>query len=676
MRHLRTPLCLALSLILPTGAARAQDGPNPPAYPAHFDAQELTRRVDRWLEAARADLRRLLDVRGRRTAANTLRPWDEALNQVHLAERLVRLAIDVHPDSSVRAQGLRDQERVARFQSERQVDPRLAHAFEALDTVPLTPEQRLLTLRVRRDFHRAGADRDEETRRRVREALEALERLSTMFARNIAEDTATFSATPEELAGMPADWIARHGKDAQGRFILTTKYPDFFPIITFAQTRALRLRAVVAFARRGWPANGLVLDSLLRTREAMAQLLGYPNWASYQAEIQMAGSADSIRAFLERVDQASRPARERLIARYLARLRKEDLTVSTLDGGDATYVGELLRREEYALDGREVRAYFPFEQVKAGLLALAQELFGLEFRRLHIPLWHPSVEAYEARSGGRLIGRFYLDLHPRADKYQHAAMKSLRPGLQGRQLGEAILVTNFPGGEGGDPGLMEPAAVQNFFHEFGHLLHFLFAVRPYYSTDWPDEHDFIEAPSQMLEEWVMQPAVLRRFARHYQTGEPIPASLVRRMNEADAFQRPLQAGMQAAFSQISLRLHDHPAAEANPDSLTTWAFATYWGIRIPPDLHFATSFDHLGYNEYSATYYTYLWSQVISKDLWSAFDPDRPLDPAPVHRYRDMILRPGGSKPAADLVREFLGRPFGFESWRRWLEGKSVAGTP
>jgi thimet oligopeptidase len=676
MRRLITPFCVALGLAFPTSPPRAQDRPNPPAYPAHFDAQELTHRVNRWLEAARADLRRLLDVRGRRTAANTLRPWDEALNHVNLAERLAHLAINVHPDSSVRVEGIRDQELVARFQSELQVDPRLAHAFEALDTVPLTPEERLLTVRARRDFHRAGADRDEETRRRRREDFEALERLSTAFARNIAEDSATFSARPEELVGMPADWIARHGKDAQGRFILTTKYPDFFPIITFAQTRALRERAVVAFARRGWPANVPVLDSLLRIREAMAQLLGYRDWASYQAEIQMAGSADSIRAFLERVDQISRPARERLIARYLARLRRDDSTVSVLNGWDSPYVGELLRREEYALDGRQVRAYFPFEQVKAGLLALAQELFGLEFRRFSIPLWHPSVEAYEARSGGRLIGRFYLDLHPRPSKYQHAAVMSLRPGLQGRQLPEAMLVTNFPGGKRGDPGLMDPAAVVNFFHEFGHLLHFLFAVRPYYSTDWPDEHDFIEAPSQMLEEWVMRPAVLRRFARHYQTGEPIPESLVRRMNEADAFQRPFQAGMQLAFSQISLRLHDHPAAEANPDSLTTWAFATFWGIRVTPQLHFATSFDHLGYNEYSATYYTYLWSQVISKDLWSAFDPDRPLDSAPVHRYRDTILKPGGSRPAADLVRQFLGRPFGFESWRRWLEGKPVAGTP
>jgi thimet oligopeptidase len=676
MRHLTTPLCVALLLILPGGTTRAQDRPNPPVYPAHFDAQVLARRVEHCLEAARAVLPRLREVRGRRNAANTLRPWDEVLNQLDLADGLVILAINVHPDSAVRAQGLRDQKRVARFRSELQVDPRLARAFDALDTVPLTAEERLLTARARRDFHRAGADRDGETRRRQQEDFEALERLSTAFARNIAEDTVTFPATPEELAGMPADWIARHGKDAQGRFILTTRYTDFFPIITFAQSRALRERAGLAFGRRGWPANSGVLDSLLRIREAMAQLLGYSDWASYQAEIQMAGSTDSIRAFLEQVDQVSRPARERLIARYLARLRKEDSTVSTLNGWDAAYAAELLRREEYALDGREVRGYFPFARVKAGLLGLTQELFELEFRRLAIPLWHPSVEAYEVRSGDRLVGRFYLDLHPRQGKYQHAAVMSLRSGVQGRQLPEAMLVTNFPGGEAGDPGLIETAAVRTFFHEFGHLLHALFAVRPYCATSWPDEHDFIEAPSQMLEEWVMQPAVLRRFARHYQSGEPIPESLVRRLNEADAFQRPMQAGMQAAFSQMSLRLHDRPARDANPDSLATWAFATFWGVRIPPETHFATSFDHLGYNEYSATYYTYLWSQVISKDLWSAFDPDRPLDSAPVHRYRDAILKPGGSRPAADLLREFLGRPFGFESWQRWVEGKPVAGTP
>jgi thimet oligopeptidase len=653
----------------------AQATAYPPAYPGSIGGPQLARLVDRHLASARASLERMLTVTGRRTAPNTLRFWDDAASHTSLASGLVDLAINVHPDSAVRAEGLRLEKRVTRFRRGMEADPRAARAFQTLNTVGLSAEERLLVARTRRDFHRAGADKDPAIREQLRSHFEAMDRLSTRFARNIAEDTATVRATLEELAGMPPDWIAKHQRDAQGRVILTTSYPDFFPVINFAANRPLRKRMVLAFAGRAWPVNGGMLDSLRRVRGAAAKLLGYPDWASYQAEIQMLGSTDSIRGFLARVDQVSRPARERLIERYLARLKKEDSTIVALGAGDGAYAAELIRREEYAVDGREVRAYFPFDRVKAGVLQFAQGLFGLTFRRVTIPVWHPSVEAYETRENGRLIGRFYLDLHPRPQKYQHAAMMSLQPGIRGRQLPEAMLVTNFPGGVPGDPGLMVPSEVRTFFHEFGHLLHHLFAVRPYSSTDWPDEHDFIEAPSQMLEEWVVQPEVLRRFARHYQTGVPIPVDLVQRMEAADAFRRPMEAGMQAAFSVLSLQLHDRPASEGDPDSLSAQVFATYMGVQFPAELHFPTSFDHLGMNSYSATYYTYLWSQVISKDLWSAFDPARPLDPGPARRYRDIILRPGGSQPAAELLREFLGRPFGFESWRQWLEGKAVAGT-
>jgi thimet oligopeptidase len=290
-----------------------------------------------------------------------------------------------------------------------------------------------------------------------------------------------------------------------------------------------------------------------------------------------------------------------------------------------------------------------------------------------VPVWHPSVEAYEAREDGRLIGRFYLDLHPRPGKYGHYAVAPLRPGIAGRQLPEAVLMTNFPGGDPGDPGLMEHSAgggVTTFFHEFGHLLHALFAVRPYAATAWPDELDFMEAPSQMLEEWAWHPAVLRRVTRHVETGAPIPDDLVRRMREADAVDRPVQAAQQTAFAAISLALHDRPAAQVRPDSLEQWAIATYYGVPLDPSMHFTTSLDHIGMGDYSATYYTYLWSQVIAKDLWSAFDSANPLDPTPARRYRDTILRPGGSRAAARLIEDFLGRPFGFASWQQWLEGR------
>jgi thimet oligopeptidase len=667
----RTPAALLAGLFLAGTAAAAQVPASRPVYPAGLDAPMLERLVNGHLADGHAALERLAGVAGARTAANTLRPYDEARNHASLAGGLTSLAIHVHPDSAVRAEGLRAAERVARFEASLSGDRRVVDAVQVLDTTALTAEERRLVATLRRDFRRAGHELDEPARARLRELRATSSRLGTRFGRNIAEDTTTVAATLAELEGMPPDWIAAHPRDGEGRVLLTTKYPDFFPVIVHAVHRPLRQRMAVAFANRGWPANVAVLDSLLHTRQAIAELLGYPDWVSYQAETRMVGSTDTIRAFLERVHEAARPSLERLAAAYLGRLRQDDPGAAGVDLADHSYLAELIRRERYALDGREVRDYFPVDAVKDGILSVTAELFGLEFRPAAVPVWHPDVEAYEAWEGDRLLGRFYLDLYHRPAKYSHAAVWTLRRGLPGRQTVEAMLVASFPRAEDGRPGLMEHGGqggggVTTFFHEFGHILHVLFLEQEYLATDWV--HDFTEAPSQMLEEFAWQPAVLRRVSRHVETGAPIPADLVARMRAADAFDRPTQAAMQLAFSAVSLALHDRPAAWVNPDSLMSTALAGYLGVN-PGDYHFVTSIDHLGMASYSATMYTYLWSQVISKDLWSAFDPADPLAPAPAHRFRDAILRPGGTRPPGELIRDFLGRPFGFASWQRWLEG-------
>ena len=647
-----------------------------PLYPGPLDSATLARLVDSQLVLARRAYNAMLTSRGPRTAENTLRLWDEARNHATDAEGLSKIAINVYPDSAVRREGIRAEQRVSRFSHELATDPRAARAFQALDTTRLSAVERLLVARTLRDFRRDGVLLPDSQRVQVRAHLETLDRLSTAFARNIAEDTTTFAVAESELSGMPPDWISRHRRDGQGRMILTLQYPDFFPILSYAANRSLRERMAIGFVDRGRAGNVVVLDSLLRVREALAHLLGYPTWAAYQAEPYMAGSADTIRAFIQRVREVAAPVNARLSARLLARIRQEDSSITRLAAWDVWHATELLRRSDYALDSREVRAYLPFETVRNGVIAVAAELFDVEIRPTSVPVWHASVEAYEMRENGRLLGRFYLDLHPRPAKYQHAGMSLLRLGIAGRQLPEAMLVTNFPGGQQGEPGLMELSEVITFFHEFGHLVHHMFARQPYGSLQWPDERDFIEAPSQMLEEFVQLPQVLARLSKHVETGRPIPDTLVARVRGADEIDRPRQAVFGAALSAISLELHSLPADQVNVDSVAYRVLSDYTGWVSWEPNYFATSFDHLGSNGYAAAYYTYQWSQVISKDLWSAFDPQRPFDPRPARRYRDLVLRPGGGKAAAELVGSFLGRPFGFESWKRWLQGRRVAVTP
>src|SRR5438876_5516778 len=256
----------------------------------------------------------------------------------------------------------------------------------------------------------------------------------------------------------------------------------------------------------------------------------------------MVGSAKNAADFIDKIVDASGARAEADYQQLLARKRKDDPRATVVTAWESGYYAELVRRSDYDFDAQTMRPYFPFPRVKQGVLDVMGRLFDVSFRRNRTAaVWDPSVECWEMIDHGKLAGRFYFDMHPRKDKYNHAAQFDVRTGVAGRQLPEAALVCNFPGGDPGDPGLMEYSDVRTFFHEFGHLLHSLFAGH----HRWVGiggirtEQDFIEAPSQLLEEWTEDPAVLATFAKHYQTGEVIPAALVKQMVRANEFGKGL-----------------------------------------------------------------------------------------------------------------------------------------
>jgi thimet oligopeptidase len=390
----------------------------------------------------------------------------------------------------------------------------------------------------------------------------------------------------------------------------------------------------------------------------------------------MAVKGQTVADFIRQVDDASRPLANREFDMLLAEKKKTDPAATEIWDYERSYLSELVRRSSYDFDSQSVRPYFPFMQVKQGILDAAGDLFHVSFQQEpNVPAWDPSVETWIVIDSGKVIGRFYLDMHPRPGKYSHAEMVPVLDGIRGKQLPEAILVCNFPAPTASDPGLMDYGDVETFFHEFGHLMHHILGGQQQWAgiSGISMESDFVEAPSQMLEEWIRSPQVLAKFARHYKTGDPIPAELVARANRAAAFGRGFWVARQNSFSAISYDIYKTKPESVDLDKVTFDADRKYTQFKPLPETHMWASFGHLG--GYSSAYYTYLWDKVIAEDFFLQFDHKNLLAGDAPMRYRHVVLEPGGSMSANDLVKKFLGRPQNMVALQHWMAEEFDSGA-
>jgi thimet oligopeptidase len=646
----------------------ASSAPEPLTLPADAPSWPgwVAERADENLARARGLIDTLKDGTARDATA-VLDLWNDCDVALQNAGSAVSLFAEVHPDEAVRTLAEDRQQELVRLSTDRGLDRELFEVVSAVDGSGLdAPAQRLLE-RVLRDFRRSGVDRDDDTRARLRELSERSTVVGQDFSRNIRDDVRSIKITPDRLAALPQDFIDSHPAGEDGLVTITTDYPDVIPFRTFATDTEARRELVTAFLNRAWPQNDALLAELLALRAEQAQLLGYPDWPAFDAEVKMVGSGDAIAEFIEKITALAEPSARRDFDVLLSRRQRDEPDATSLDSTSTSYYAELIRRENFDVDAQQVRRYFDFARVRAGLLDVTGRLFGLEYRPADdAPVWHEDVVAYDVLADGTQRGRIYLDLHPREGKFKHAAQFDLVAGVDGRQLPEGVLVCNFP------RGLMEHNDVVTLFHEFGHLVHHILGGQQRWvrfsgvATEW----DFVEAPSQMLEEWAWDADVLRTFALD-EIGQPIPPDLVARMRDANEFGKGYQARTQMFYAALSYRLH-----VARPADIT----ATVQELQSRYDLfdyidgtHFHASFGHL--EGYTSAYYTYMWSLVIAKDMFSAFNSGDLFDPAVAHRYRDRVLARGGSRDAADLVADFLGRPYSFDAFGAWLaKAPSVVG--
>jgi thimet oligopeptidase len=656
------------SVLEMTSAIHAWDG-------GELTAEGLKSWVSDRLAASEAAIAGLLAVEGARTPENSLRLYDVALEQLSLAGAQAGVLNSVAADKDVRDQAQDEAQRVAEAGTTLSLNRDVYKALSAIDLtgadgIEVTGPTRHYIERTLLSYRLAGVDKDDATRAHLHGLHEKATRLSLEFSRNIQEGAKTVLVhDATELDGLPADYLARHTPNCDGHFALTTDQPDMQPVMTFAKSDALREQMFLAYNTRAYPVNQQILLDLLATRQEIATLLGFSSWANLATADQMMGSAKNVRSFIAKLEESSRAGAEREYGMVLefAKAQKPELKAMNLAARGYWY--EQYRRAAFDFDSQSVRPYFPYAQVEQGVLDTAAKLFGVIFRRSAEPGWHTDVSVFDVLDldGETAIGRFYLDMHPRDGKDKWFSATPVVTGVRGRYMPEAGLICNFPRPEAGDAGLMQYSDVVTYFHEFGHLMHAILGGH----TEWAGlsgfatEGDFIEVPSQMLEEFFRDVALLQSFARHYETGEVLPAELIEKMKLAGAFGRADWVRSQLYYTSLSLDLHDQDPAGIDLDRVTKSLYQSLQPWQWIDGNRMYASFGHL--TGYSSNYYTYAFDKVIALDFFAQFDPADLLGCAAGTKYRKTVIEQGGSRPGRQMVRDFLGRDEEFSAFSNWL---------
>ena len=574
--------------------------------------------------------------------------------------------------------------RITAFHTRLGADERLYAKYKAVVASPaaaaLSPAQRQALAHAMRDFVLSGAELQGEARTRFAAIQARSAELAQAYSEHVLDATDGFSLTvpAERLAGVPAD-VLQHTAEAataagETGHRLSLHMPVYLPVTQYASDRALREQLYRAYATRAselGPAaqdNGPLMTELLQLRQEEAALLGQPSYAHLSLVAKMAESPDQVMAFLRDLAQRARPHAERDLAELRA-FAAEHLGLSDLQAWDQAYVSEKLKEARYAFSEQEVKQYFTEPKVLDGLFHIIETLFDVRIRPDTAAVWHPTVRFFRIERPGtgdaapQLVGQFYLDTYARPGKRPGAWMGGVRsrwqrPDGRGLQTPVAHLVCNFAAPVGDKPALLTHDDVITLFHEFGHGLHHMLtqvdelAVAGISGVEW----DAVELPSQFMENFCWEWAVLSRMTAHVDTGEALPRPLFDRMLAAKNFQSGLQTLRQIEFALMDMRLHSEADAPGRVQAVVDGVRAEV-SVNPPPAFNrFQHVFAHIFAGGYSAGYYSYKWAEVLSADAFAAFEEQGVFNPEVGQRFRREILEAGGSRPAMDSFKAFRGR--------------------
>ncbi len=635
-------------------------------------AHDINNEVDKVIAQSRAEIAAFLAIKNEeRTFANTAQKLDEiyGLSNQAIVGSSISILEMVSPDEKIRTAA---HEAIIKMQDflvdELANNVDIFKAFKAYveqksGSEELTEKQRYFLTETLDGFKRAGLDLPQDQLDELKKIKKDIAALILDFDTNIAADQTKVIVSPAELAGLPEDFIASLEKDEQGNCKVGVDAPTFYKIAQNCSVGDTRKKMSRAYGDRAYPKNDALLKEIIAKRDLLAQKVGKASYAALDLDDQMVKTPEKAYSFLNDLLATVKTKVEKEFA-----LLTSDLPASvTLQDGkmftwDAAYVANEYKKKHLQIDELKIAEYFPLDTTVKGLLDIYQKFFSLRFEQKPIKhLWHDEVTMMEVYStlDNSLLGYFLLDLFPRPFKYSHACHATIVPAVYGAdgQIKPAlsIVIANFPRAIGDKPALLERNHVSTFFHEFGHALHALLG-RTMLSTQAGTavKCDFVEMPSQMLEEWLDEKEILAMISSHYQTGEPLPDELINKIVALKQFDAGSFVQTQAYYSLISLDIYA-PGATKDPYAIMKQLYTTIKPHMIfDPENHMYASFGHL--TGYGAKYYSYMWSKVFALDLFAQIKKMGLLNPAVGEKYVAEVIGQGGSVDPNDLLENFLGR--------------------
>ncbi|MDQ3393747.1 MAG: Zn-dependent oligopeptidase [Bacteroidota bacterium] len=640
---------------------------NKPVNFQKVTAENIKEASDRIVSDSKKALQKIYNVKPKaRTFNNTMLAIDNLYNEFSRVSSPVYLLGNVHADSLIRTESLNNIAVLSKFGNEISLDEKLYKAVkeysETKEAKSLTGEKKKFLAETLRDFERNGFALSKEKRDELETIQNRISDIGIEFNKNISADQNYLILSEKHLSGLPDDYKNPRKQD-DGTYKITMAYPDYMPFMKYSESDSARKELYKKYNTRAADKNLEVLQNLLKARKEMATLLGYKSFAAYQVETRMAKKPETIWAFednlVEKVKQKAKKDYDELLD--VKKTHINDAKVKVIQPWEASFYNNLLLVNKYQLDDAKLKEYFELNNVLDGLFQITQHLFDLQYEKVsNSQAWHEDVSLYEVKQNGKLIGRFYLDLHPRPNKYNHAACFTLVQGKLSEkeyQLPTASLVCNFPRPEKDKPALMPHSEVITFFHEFGHVLHNLLTTAELSSFSGTSvARDFVEAPSQIFENWAWNYDALKLFSKHYKTGEVLPKEMFNKMLAARNVGTGLAASQQIFYGMLDMTLHDR--YDPTGDVPTTAIVKELQNkVTLYPYLegtNMQAAFGHL--DGYGAGYYGYLWSKVYAEDMFSVFEKNGVMDQKTGKKYRDEVLARGGTDDELQLVKNFLER--------------------